>query len=553
MHKCGQFRLLVSVFYSRFLENDTVSPGSGFQTNIYQITGFLIASGWFISYFLVPSFLKLSSAPPTEQADWTVHTLRMLFTAYSFGIVGFATVFQWDMLFPDRRDFLVLGPLPVRLYELLAARVAALALLLLLLVAAINVFPVLMMIALSILVPALHGSGARLVVAQLAATGAASLFALIAVAAFQGLLVNVLTPRIFNRVSPWIQMFGMSGMVLCVLLYPIYSLLLKHALDSGQSWPWLLPPVWFAGVYDLILPIQNARFVSLGSYGVTLLGSAAVVALVTWGVGYRRYHLRTLEAEESFARSAAWTWPTWLTRLAEERAITAFSTKTLSRSRKHRLFLATYISVGLSFASLFALAVRAGKLVVSEDGMRAFPFLVTFFVISGFRAVCQFPAELSANWMFQLTEAEWAEAARRAVRKHAVIGALIPTVAIVMPLEILMWGLPNALLHGAFQVMTGALLIEAVFWTFDKVPFTCSYFPANLNLSMLAGMYLYGFTSYSFHLAGLERVIERHGGYQIATFVTGGALLTLCWLRRRPATKVRFAAEEPLIQRLDLT
>src|SRR5260370_19423412 len=94
-----------------------------------------------------------------------------------------------------------------------------------------------------------------------------------------------------------------------------------------------------------------------------------------------------------------------LVRSPEERAIFQFSGKTLARSRKHQLFLVTYLSVGISLAVNFATEVRAGKLVLSEDGARAVPFLIAFFVISGFRAVFQFPASLASTSLFRLTEA----------------------------------------------------------------------------------------------------------------------------------------------------
>jgi hypothetical protein len=552
MGRRQRFRLLVKVFHSRFFENDTVSPGGGFETNIYQIAGFLIATGWFISYFLMPPFLQLSAAKHTEQTEWAIHSLRMFFTSYSFAIVGFASVFEWDMLFPDRRDFLILGMLPVGLGELLAAKIIALLLLLLMLVASTNVFPILMMIALSMLAPELHGSGFRLILAQVAATGGAALYALLVVAALQGLLIFLLTARFFARVSPWIQTVGMSVMVLSVLLYPIYSMLVKSALEEQRSWPWLLPPVWFAGIYDLILQRGNVYFVALGRHGLLLLAVAAAVAIVTWTYGYGRHCRRALESA-ALVRASCSRWPTRFIRLPEERAIAEFSFRTLARSGKHRLFLATYLSVGLSFALLFALAVRSGKLVVSQDGMRAFPFVIVFFSISGFRAICQFPAELAANWLFRLTEAEWSEVARRAIRTHALIAGLLPTLAMWSLLELALGEWRYVALHAAFQLMTGALLIEVLFWTFDKVPFTCSYFSGRINLSLLAGVYLYGFTGYSFHLAELERRIETHPGYAFFAFVTGGLLLTVLWRHRRQASSVRFDGEDPLIRSLDLT
>ena len=70
---------------------------------------------------------------------------------------------------------------------------------------------------------------------------------------------------------------------------------------------------------------------------------------------------------------------------------------------------------------------------------------------------------------------------------------------LVLPFQMAVWEWRSVLLHGAFQRMAGALLIELMFWSLDKVPFTCSYFPGRTSLSILAALYLYGFTSYSFH------------------------------------------------------
>ena len=553
MQNWRRFCLLTRLFQERFFENDTVAPGSGFQTNIYQVMGFLVATGWFISYFLLPPFLQLSVARSTDAVEWTVQSLRLFFTSYSFAVIGFVTVFEWDMLFPDRRDFLILGSFPIRTRELLAGKVAALGLFLLLLIAAMNVFPVLMMTALSILVPGLRGSGAQLVLGQIAATGGASLFAFLSVACLQGLLIGVVPPRLFQRISPWIQMFGMSAMILCLLLYPLYSILLRPAAEANKTWPWLFPPVWFAGVYNLFLPSRNPLFAEFGLHAVTILAGAAGLAVVTWLFSYRRHYSRTLESEEAQIRIEPWTVPAGLLTSAEERAIAEFSVKTMARSRKHRLFLATYASAGLAFGVLFAVAVRSGKLVLSEDGFRAFPFLVTFFVISGFRAVCQFPAELSANWLFRMTEARWAAVARGAVRKQALLGGLLPALALLLPLELFVWDWRSVAVHAVFQLLAGALLVEAMFWRFDKVPFTCSYFAGAVNLSLLAGLYLYGFTAYSFHLAQWEARIEGDAGAALATFGVAILLLALSWMRRGEAAEVRFDGEEPAIRTLDLT
>src|SRR6478609_275059 len=65
---------------------------------------------------------------------------RYVFVCYSMVVMGFVMTFKWDSLFPDRRDYLILTPLPISLREFFAAKVISLFGFLLLFVVAINVF-----------------------------------------------------------------------------------------------------------------------------------------------------------------------------------------------------------------------------------------------------------------------------------------------------------------------------------------------------------------------------------------------------------------------------
>lgn len=325
------------------------------------------------------------------------------------------------MLFPDRRDFLVLTPFPVRLRELFGAKLAALGLFLLAATLAVNAVPVLLLPVFSAYVKQAKAAGVlRLMLAQLVSTGAAALFGFFLVAAFQGLLINVTSPRVFRRISPWIQMCGMSVMVLSLMLFPVYSMVMRPVAQQHPDWLYYFPPYWFAGIYDQILPRPDPQFVALGRFGWQALGAAIATFCITWRLGFRRHYRQTLESGETAMPPASQrdglTW-TWLLRTPEERAIFYFSGTTIARSLKHRLFLATYLSVGVSFGLLVTVIMKGGKLSVSDDGLRSMPLLITFFVISGLRAAFQFPADLLANWTFRMAEDGWGETSRRATPK----------------------------------------------------------------------------------------------------------------------------------------
>src|SRR5205823_6852139 len=71
---------------------------------------------------------------------WSRAGDRYVFISYAIVVMGFVMTFKWDSLFPDRRDYLILTPLPISLREFFLAKVAALCGFLLLFVVAINFF-----------------------------------------------------------------------------------------------------------------------------------------------------------------------------------------------------------------------------------------------------------------------------------------------------------------------------------------------------------------------------------------------------------------------------
>lgn len=546
------YRLLRKLFLNRFFENDGVSPGGGFQINIYQTLGVIGAIGLLTGYYVVMEFLGLSLRPSTPAIEWAIRDLRLFFCAYAFGVAGFAAVFEWDMLFPDRRDFQILAPFPIPLRELVSAKFAALALFLLIFAGAVNATSDFMMMLAGALAPHLRATGGRLILAQIVATGGASAFAFLAVAALQGILINVMPAKIFRRISPWIQMAGMSVMVISTFGFPAYAGLIHSAVEKNQWWLHLLPAAWFGGLYEMILGGGNPALASLGTFALEMTAAALLIVALSWGLGYRRHFRRTLETDDAPHRPRHWSVPRWLLRNPHERTLFGFIGKTLARSQKHQFFLAAYFSAGLCVAGFFCIAVRGGRIVLSPSGARSAAFVLGFFLISGFRAVFQFPAELGANWVFRLAEAKWSELARSATRKAALAVSLIALLAMVLPLELEAWHWPIVLEHCAVQIFAAALLVEAMFWNFDKVPFTCSYFPGRASLALLVVLYVYGVTGYSFNMADLEITMEKNGRVAVLFFGTAVAALAMAWRRRPQAESVRFDGSEPEIQALEL-
>ena len=227
------------------------------------------------------------------------------------------------------------------------------------------------------------------------------------------------------------------------------------------------------------------------------LAAAAGLFVLTYLPGYRRHARKILEAPQPNPSG-----PTRLqlafTRAIDRRilrtpvqiAVFHFISQTITRSMKHRLFLATYAGCG-------------GALAVATFGSLRLPLTLSFILISALRAAFNFPSELGANWAFQVSERRHVRTARRHAKVDpGVRDRTAPSVAgncgaRDLPVD-------HGTLSPGFRLALSVLLMELMFLGFHKAPFTCAYLPGKINLVGLSVIYVFGFTMYSRTMASLE-------------------------------------------------
>jgi hypothetical protein len=233
-----------------------------------------------------------------------------------------------------------------------------------------------------------------------------------------------------------------------------------------------------------------------------------------------------------------------------EYAVFHFISQTITRSLKHRLFLATYGGFGAAFAVMTFGSGPSGLLVL--------PLTLSFILVSGLRAAFNFPAELSANWAFQLSEITGVEAYVAATRKWTVVCAILPVFLLMAPMEFACFPPAAALFHLAYGMTTSVLLMEVMFFGFHKVPFTCAHLPGKVNLTFLAVIYIFGFSAYSSTMSKLEARLTQSPAAALAFF---GLAAILCIAVSRMGRKILGPKPvldyedpaEPIVRTLGLT
>jgi len=134
------------------------------------------------------------------------------------------------------------------------------------------------------------------------------------------------------------------------------------------------------------------------------------------------------------------------------------------------------------------------------------------------------PAELSANWTFQLSEINGVEPYLSATRKWIFVCAILPLFLLMAPLEFYNFPPGAALFHLSFGIATSVLLAEVMFLGFRKVPFTCAHFPGKVNLVFLGVIYVFGFSTYSSLLRRLEVWLVHAPAAALAFFALTAAI-----------------------------
>ena len=172
-----------------------------------------------------------------------------------------------------------------------------------------------------------------------------------------------------------------------------------------------------------------------------------------------------------------------------------FTLAVLWRSNLHRLTIACAGAAAVAGAVVTLSGIDIQNVVDIADVPTAVLAIQPIFygaLLIAFRHAIRVPAELRANWGFQLA---WRERDREfvtGVRRAALVGIAVPALLIVLPLFAFVLGLDLAVAHALLGFGGAVVGLEALLFSYEKVPFTCTYLPSE-QLKLLAIPYVLAF------------------------------------------------------------
>ena len=490
-----QFHVLLRHFLYRFFNNEATADDGQTKARVLQIAYAIALPGVCVALYLFPPYHF-----PGGRPFWSQVSDQYFYVMYSFVAIGAVTIFVWDLFFPDLLDVFVLSTLSIERRTLFTARIAAVGLFLGIFLLGTNALGTIFFPAATDLPSLTRHFSAHLLAVTMSGLCIASF-----VLAAQGFLLILLGEQLFRKISPFLQALSITTLLTILLLFPLVSRFMEALINSGQRAVGYFPPFWFLGVYERLLNGSDTlpAFTALARTGCLATGLMMFLAAVSYPLAYRS-RMRNVVEGSSPASTRNWiATPIMgllhktLLRVPQQRGIFHFIGQTLSRTPRHRVYLAMYGGLGLALVTACVLVLKLGHggvgFAFSTEGLRAAVPIVAFWTVAGLRAAFLGPADRRVNWLFRVIHGKpgWDESA--ATRLWVLLWALLLTLgSVVLIHAVAPPGLRDWRSFG-IQLFAGAglclLLTDAFFLNVKTVPFTGTRSAASMNLAYVLIQY----------------------------------------------------------------
>lgn len=558
-----QFRLLLDVSYRRLL--DAALASREIDAEQFALWGAaLLATPPLYASFIWPSRYPWLRARSLELLHGAVLADRLFFVTWSMLVALLVAALLWDGLFPDRTDQQVMGVLPVRSRTVAAARVTAAIVSVVVLLIGVN----LPATAIYALVGAAHpsvGSVPGIFVGQMLASVAAGTFAFSLLLTARGAIAWLVGASTAARVAIALQFAAVVAIFESLMFMPgLLGGMVRQVLAGGTDVAASLPPVWFMGVYAWFAGPHAAALMPLAGTAVAALIGGLIAALATYVLPARLAARRAIESRDTERASALLVAPLVacgvLLRRPSARARYTFVIRSLTRSRRHLLIIATYLGLGVAVAGTRVLSVSLRSRVSlgqPADYLLVVPLVVTFFLVLGLRAAFAVPTDMPANWAFRLVGPRNLLDGRSAPRLALYAIAVLPVGAVTLLAATWLWGAATATAITVMHAASGVMLCEVALRGHEAVPFTKARGLSTSSLQVgvagaIGAVYVFAFRFDDLQLWALGTPL-RTAGYVLAA-LTITVLIAVAGRRRARAEAATFdAPDEHAVTQLKLS
>ncbi|MCK7480465.1 MAG: hypothetical protein M0C28_26930 [Candidatus Moduliflexus flocculans] len=375
----GQFSLLTRHFFGRMFRNETVDFEDQMKEKLIVSLALLAVFFFWASELMLFKYHFVPDIGRSWQEKNYIYTLMML-------VFGVVTLLEWDVLFPDRRDFVNLTPLPVRLRTVFSAKLASFILF-------VALFSTAMMslssVLFSIYLDAVAGRERRSCPCAMSSPTSRRVSRPVSPSSSPSSSSRSCWPRscprdFTSRPSIFVRFALIAGLLFLLFSFVAAPSIVGRAFqdldvlkESRHPFVFRFPPLWFVGLYEVLLGTRDAVFEAQARTAGLAVALAGAAFLGASALSYRRHVVQTLEVRKG--RPAFYRVRDHVRRLIEaalfrepeERAVHGFFSATLeiepaSPDRRS----CYYLAVGTALVSIVLAANRKSlRTLTPENGL----------------------------------------------------------------------------------------------------------------------------------------------------------------------------------------
>jgi len=500
----SRFEVLCRAFFAQFFSSESATSDEQLQRAMAGVLAFLITPALLSPIQMAASF-ELAAIRFPAMLEPMTRQMATVYITYSMVGVGVIAAVMWDALSFDRRDAMVLGPLPVRASTVIGAKITALALFLLIVAFAVNVMTAVPFAIVAGNHRAVVGV-VRHFVAHMAATMSAAVFVFCLLVTLRA-IVGGLSGRHVAFAS--LLRFLLFSALLCFIVFLPMAMQVEPGGRRRQASVQLMtipawsPTNWFLGLHEWIRGSPGAEWDAGARRAIAFTLTFTAAAVLTTIAGYRRQLQIAMTPSANDAVRHAARLPRAIARLATGRsrlagAVSDFVLATLARNGATQATIAVNAAIGLTLivASLLRSRGDLTQLMRPRTAVLWIPLVLTYWIAIGLRAAFFVPSELPAAWTFRChaplqTPAYWS------ATRASAIGFLLPLALLADALIAPLIGMRAAAWHAMIVIPVVVLLAETIALTVTFVPFTRPYEPGHAKLKTRWPLYLFGLFAFA--------------------------------------------------------
>jgi hypothetical protein len=507
--RTSPFAVLARAFFVQFFTSESATSDAQLRQAMILAITFLLPPGLFMMVMIFPMYENIFAHHPSL-VDEARLRLALVLMMYAMATIGYIAVFVWEGLTFERRDAMVIGPLPLSGATVIGAKLTALATLLLGAALTINLMTAVPFGS----VTANHVGVVGMIrdtVALLLATLGAATFVFSSMVVTRAAVTLLGTPRMAARLGSLLQFLFVAGILCFLTLLPVLLNTRRAAiLASAGTTP--NPVAWFLGLFEYLHGSAEPGFATLAGRALVALAIVVTGAVVVSIVAVRQQMQRALVP----VASAGALGRALVTRAVARalvgrdpvaRATADFILLTIARNRAQQgpIAISSAIGSAIIVATLFGLgggnALNWSRPTVD---LLSVPLVLVFWMAVGMRGAFFVPSELPAAWAFRMHASASAARSYWSATRAAMMGVVLPPGLLIAALLALVLDWRIAAWHALVVAVMTLLLVQVLTLTITHIPFILPYEPGHARLRTRWPLYLFGMNVFAWAPARAE-------------------------------------------------